>query len=331
MFKRLFHLVSPLLFGSDMAHARGVLLAVSLCSGCTVGVVEDDAGGQDDEELIDQTQVDDAVAAGPRDPWSRYRYAPIGGTTFVRGDGDAAAIDGNDVAQGHLNDCWVLAPLIAVARMNPQAVERLIHLRPDGNYDVTLYLGPTTYDDDGVRHRAPRVMTVSPTFPVDDDGALVYAHPRDYGPSGPELWPLLIEKAYARYEGSYDGWIPVIGSDLNGNLSPSFNAFLPRGRRESFDPGRMDDDRILSVIAGAFDAHRPATALVTLPANTDVADTYGLVTWHHYAIVGVDRVRKTIALEDPVRSRTAPRALPVAAFRSVFTLFHLGGDATASW
>jgi Calpain family cysteine protease len=294
--------------------AFGVCL---LSGGCGAEVAGDTEGAEQD-----------VVGGGLAEPETKsgYRHLPLHGVgeAFVQGSRDIDKIDPSDVSQGHINDCWVMSALISIARTNPGAIERLVSRRPDGNYDVTLYVGGSSKDEHGVVHRAPKVISVAPTFVANDQGDLMYAQPQDVGPHGPELWPLLIEKAYAAHLGRYEGPIPVWGRDLSGNDVPAFHALLPEGDFDTYNPSRQDDDRIVEVIGKAFDEHRPTTGLVTFMFDASVGDKYGIVTWHHYAIAGIDRAAKTIDLEDPVRHRTGAKGLPVADFRRAFTFYHVG-------
>jgi len=61
------------------------------------------------------------------------------GQAFVKGAGDVGDIDANDVKQGQLGDCNLLAPAAAIARANPEAIRKLISPNGDGSYNVTLY------------------------------------------------------------------------------------------------------------------------------------------------------------------------------------------------
>jgi hypothetical protein len=298
----------------------GAFVSVVVLFGCggdvdEMPVVAEGAASEDSESGLD--------ANG--DPKSKFRHLPLagGGEAFVQGSGDANKISPSDVSQGSLSDCWVLAPLVSIARTNPAAIERLIQKRSDGAYDVTLYMGDETTRD-GVVERAPKVLRVMPTFATKDDGSLVYAKPMDAGPNGPELWPLLIEKAYAQHFGRYDGPIPVIGRDLNGNTFPAFNALTPRGEYVTHNPHRESDDEIGDTLAEAFANGKPVVALTMLPEDGREADKYGIVTWHFYSVAGVNREAKTLDLEDSVRKRTGARNLPFASFRSTFARYHVG-------
>ena len=117
---------------------------------------------------------------------------------FQRQATDADAADSRDVRQGGLGDCHVLAPLAALAG-SPQG-RALIHNAVVENkndegevvsYTVTLHkpeghlFGKTTFQD----------------VPITVDGPYVIGHARlRPGGSQSEVWPLVVEKAFAKYE-----------------------------------------------------------------------------------------------------------------------------------
>jgi len=306
----------------------GVVATAFVAFGCGAEVEEptaEAAGAVGDKSDVEASTADLDANGDPRSEYA-HRALPKGGEAFVHGSRDGHRVDPSDVSQGSLSDCWVLSPLIAIARANPAAIERLVRPRPDGAFDVTLYVGAKT-ERNGVVERAPKTFRVTPTFATKDDGTLAYAKPQDVGPNGPELWPLLVEKAYAQHFGRYDGPIPVLGRDLNGNDTPAFHALLPRGTLVTHDPGRETDEETIDVVARAFAAGQPVTGLTTIPGDSREADRWGIVTWHHYAIARVDPATKTIDLEDPVRRRTGATGLPINAFRRTFSWYHVGPAA----
>lgn len=98
-------------------------------------------------------------------------------------------IDPNDVAQGHLGDCWYCAAISAVAE-NPKLIERLF---------IT-----TEYNEEGVykvrlcKNGEWVVVTVDDYIPCYPDGGPCFLHS-----TGAELWVALIEKANAKINGNY--------------------------------------------------------------------------------------------------------------------------------
>ncbi len=88
------------------------------------------------------------------------------GIPFVKGEGDEHAVDANDVKQGALGDCYLIAGMAAVARANPKAIQDLIKDNNDGTFDVTLYLRSSQYG----RPRKAMTTTVDAQLAVKSAG-----------------------------------------------------------------------------------------------------------------------------------------------------------------
>jgi calpain-15 len=99
-------------------------------------------------------------------------------------------IDPRDVAQGDMGDCWLIAALACLAEYEGLVKKSLTstHYNPNGKYGVRLY--------DGLKNRWT-VVHVDEYVPV-KDGRLLFAQPK----TG-ELWVIIIEKAFAKFCGSY--------------------------------------------------------------------------------------------------------------------------------
>jgi hypothetical protein len=101
--------------------------------------------------------------------------------------------DANDIFQGQLGDCWLLSA-IASLTTQPWLLENVFLTRewnPRGKYDVRLYSIPTssfvtvTVDD----HIPVRKSDLQPLFTK---------------PKGNEMWVMILEKAFAKFIGSYE-------------------------------------------------------------------------------------------------------------------------------
>jgi hypothetical protein len=124
------------------------------------------------------------------------------GVPFVRGKGDRVQIDGNDPEQGALGDCYLVAAMIAVARSDPGVIRRMITAGRGGKYTVRLH-GLGSWGTD-------KVIALDDTFPSLGKGRmknLAYASSSDRRTVKEktlyELWPSLIEKAYAQHKGGF--------------------------------------------------------------------------------------------------------------------------------
>lgn len=111
-------------------------------------------------------------------------------TPFVRGEDDRHTVDPNDINQDGYGSCAVLSSLHTIAQHDPSAIQDMIQDNGDGTYTVTFQekveiFGATIF-------WKPVEVTVKGPF---TDGA---ADPGDVGANGEEVWPAIIEAAYAQ-------------------------------------------------------------------------------------------------------------------------------------
>ena len=172
------------------------------------------------------------------------------GVAFVRGTGeDPSGVNAYDVVQGAVGDCFFLSPLMSVARLNPGRIARMIR-GPVGQtaiganiYEVTLYVPENGGDWE------PRTFRLDDRFPSDASGRPVYAQYGDMSGRGPELWVMLMEKAWAAARGSYQ-------NIHFGRASDGLRALTGEDSEWTRVAGRDDDD-ILDDIEDALDDGEP--------------------------------------------------------------------------
>ncbi|WP_045876851.1 C2 family cysteine protease [Pseudofrankia sp. DC12] len=195
---------------------------------------------------------------------------------------DAVIRDGissSDVGQGGVDDCYLAAALVALARQRPALLADGIRENANGTLTVTLY-----------RDGRPFPVTVTRDLPGLAAGAGVGSRPARTGMAGydatgrPELWAAVYEKAYARAHGGYDainGGDPgVATSDLTG---------LPHRTLRPAD-----------VSARELAARLAAGDVVIVSTGDDAphADT-GLVRRHAYTVLAVDVAGGRVLLRNP--------------------------------
>ena len=145
----------------------------------------------------EQPGLDKPDKAGDSDDRERYIYKEIEGQAF-KGDPSLG-----DVKQGSLGDCYLITALGAVAA----SAKGKAHLKKM----VTPHGKSKTYTVKFKKKKDGKVQTVSKTvdtwFPT-KDGKLKYALKETPSFNKPikdlALWPAIIEKAYAAWQGSYD-------------------------------------------------------------------------------------------------------------------------------
>lgn len=117
---------------------------------------------------------------------------------FSRTKGEQHDVSPNDIVQGALGSCYFLVALTAVARADPDYVKNMIVDNLDGTVSVRFFkdTGGNTYREEWVR--------VGRSVPVDPNGRPLYVSNELGGQPHRELWPSLVEKAYASWKGA--GW-----------------------------------------------------------------------------------------------------------------------------
>jgi len=101
-----------------------------------------------------------------------------------------AGVHPNDIAQGILGDCWFLAALAGIAEFEG-AIFNLFQdkkVNPEGMYTINIF-NPTA--------------KVWESVTIDDYVPIRNGEPLMAKPQGTEMWVLLLEKAFAKWFGSY--------------------------------------------------------------------------------------------------------------------------------
>ena len=141
-----------------------------------------------------------------------------GTTTSVFSDGVSA----NDIRQGGLGDCYLLSAMSIIAHSRPELIKKIFHpesriYRYEGIYSLMLYSG-----------KKPTVVTVDDRFMANTrDNRHAFASLMTSATNNErEIWPLLIEKAYAKFHGSY--------FNIEGGLVHAALEELTNGSGQSF-------------------------------------------------------------------------------------------------
>jgi len=239
-----------------------------------IGAFQSIRGQAIGKELSDRkTNLPDPSSKHAGGKWASFSSMPLFAAT-------GPVVD--DVRQGSLGDCYVHAPLAAVARANPMRVRETLADLGDGTFAVRMTRGATN-----VYYR------IDADLPVYSWSATtaVYAKPGTQN----ALWAPLFEKAFALFRtgaGSYEsigdgGWFDETYGALGIASNDRFNA--------EFSSGKALIDQIeLDLVAGK---------MVTI-ATDSIADDTGslLVGGHAYTVIKVVRNSngtKSIVVRNP--------------------------------
>ncbi len=219
------------------------------------------------------------------------KYEKVEGKVFIEGRGDGRDIHPSDINQGQMGDCYVLAALAGAAHKNPELLRKSIKDNGDGTYDVTLY-EKRWWDPVGLFGREAKIVKVDNQFPVQDKNPVLAGY-GDYAKGNPELWAMIMEKAYAQTHrnGSYNG----IG---NGG-SPGTAMTAISGKGSGFHLAALSSvDKLAQ-----WDAEGQAISVGTKPdilTKNDPLYTSGkLVPGHAYWVESIDKEKKTVTIGNP--------------------------------
>jgi hypothetical protein len=179
-----------------------------------------------------------------------------------------------DINQGGLNDCYLLAALgettrQAIIQDNLSFITNMIHVNSDGTETVKLYQGT---DGNSVSWATtafkPVYETVTNTFPT---YAVNGGSNQDTVGNTKEIWPQVIEKADAQLHGGY-------GAFANGG-----NAYLAMEELTGKQATWMAPDMSLSAFVALTNEHD--LIVFDTPSSGQLPD--GLVNWHSYMYEGM--------------------------------------------
>ena len=152
-------------------------------------------------------------------PKTDYEYKQVNGTLFING------ISSSDINQGYCGDCYLFASLSSLADKSPKLIRSMFISNEDNTWTVRFF---KKNDNNYVAD----YITVDKFLPVFPDGSPVYERfGSNYLNRSNELWPALIEKAYAQWNetgnterpdktNSYDaisgGWSELASAHLSG-------------------------------------------------------------------------------------------------------------------
>lgn len=211
---------------------------------------------------------------------SSVSYTPHNNEGLFYYGTDQQRVHENDVQQGNINNCYLMASISALARSNPSFIENLITDNQDGTYGVKLYLSNQR------GRRSWRTVTVTGNFPM-IGGSRGYTPTFAQFGDNNEIWVMLLEKAYAKAIGGYD--------DLDAAGDPA--SALLRLSGSSGDTHYikfMNESKIIQKITEGLNAGAPvvlgtpgAYATDLVADYREMAERAGVVIGHAYSAVSV--------------------------------------------
>lgn len=185
-----------------------------------------------------------------------------------------SSITMTDVNQGGIGNCYLLATLAAMCE-NPQLIAsifRTLNVPDNGCYEICVRV-------DGEW----QVVMLDDYFPVDKNTLKpVFASPK-----GPELWVMLLEKAWAKVNGGYLNTIMGCPYDVMDCFTNFNNEFITLSNN-------LDREKLWNTIIKASSNDYIMACNINEGENEGIiAQDNGLVTGHIYTIInGYEKILK---------------------------------------
>lgn len=129
------------------------------------------------------------------------------------------SVDANDIRQGALGNCYLLSAMSVIAHSRPNLLKKIFHpacreYRKDGAYVVMMYSGGK-----------PVLITVDDFFAANNNQAHPYVKVTRDKDELRSIWPMIVEKAYAKMFGGYPS---TEGGPVDGALADLTNGVPQR-------------------------------------------------------------------------------------------------------
>nr|KAF6446147.1 calpain 13 [Rousettus aegyptiacus] len=187
-----------------------------------------------------------------------------------------------DIQQGEAGDCWFLAALGSLTQ-NPEHLQKILM---DQSFDHQ-YAGIFRFRFWQCGQWVE--VVVDDRLPVINKKYL-FVHPLS---NNQEFWPCLLEKAYAKFHGSYlhlhYGYLPDALVDLTGGVVTSI------------DLHSSTSDLVMMVKTAAMAGSLMTCATPAGPTGEALSMENGLVSQHAYTVTGAEQVQYRRGWEDLIR------------------------------
>jgi hypothetical protein len=240
----------------------------------------DTGGGQSGGDAFAIVPINDFSAQhiGPSGPVTAATGLPTNEALYIQQPGNANAISLTDINQGQIGDCFLLSSIGEIALNDPSFIQNMIHQNANGTETVTL---DAPHRSGWTTVLTPTAVTVTNSFPTYG----VNGAGQDVVNGVSEIWPQVLESAYASANGGYPG--------INQGGSPVIAMEELTGQRATWTTN------VSGITAAELTGYQSAKDLVVMDTFSSTSQylSDGLVADHAYMFEGVVQTAKGAAVE----------------------------------
>lgn len=197
-------------------------------------------------------------------------------------------IEADDLLQGRIGDCWLIAALACVAE-RPEILQQVIGTKtvdPRGKY--TFYLWNQIKNQKGNKWEQIVIDDYIPVDPKSNRPKFAQAH-------GNEIWAMLIEKAFAKMYGSYSalegGQMSWALSAITGNPALHFDKTGRAGQWRAIQDNYYTEEEFTDEQFFNFLWKLRRNGAFICCAGIAQMDRKGLIDGHAYSITKLQKVQ----------------------------------------
>jgi hypothetical protein len=211
-------------------------------------------------------------------------YKRYAGDLFVNG------VSPEDVQQGSIADCYLMAAMAATASAHPELITAAFKPAGEGAWSVRFFESTGKhgeYKENWVKVDADLATAKGKDSPA-------YGRSADKNARGRELWPSIMEKAYAQWKRGYD----KMGE---GGSSVAAMEALTGRPATSVGLSYTPEDRVWKKLVTAFKNGKAITAGTHGKDRQELYEGKRLYAWHAYTVLKVreDGKERFVTLRNP--------------------------------
>ncbi|KAH9519602.1 hypothetical protein Btru_003120 [Bulinus truncatus] len=200
--------------------------------------------------------------------------------------------DRNDLDQGELGDCWFIAGAAVLATNHRKQFERVVPI--DQSFDKVNYTGMFRFN---IWWYGDWTEVIIDDYLPSVRGELIYCRNDE---SLNEFWPCLLEKAYAKLHGSYEGLEGGFTQDAMVDLTGGISEFIDLSDKKKIP------NNLFHLLCTSYTMKTLMGAAIAPPdgaTRNEIELSNGLICGHAYSITGFKEIQLRPAIVDLVRLR----------------------------